>query len=192
MMLQRTLASCVFVLACMTWAVTTTAQDKDIEGWQRSTWQITLNLDTTNLVPPAVQWTILDKDPVPGFRARLKKMQAHHRKWLERADDEAKKELIRSSQMTAIWDLGFKDVTGDKVYLLTSAPGVSHNLSSNGPDGKKWIVTKVVRIKGQPVCWCIPTEVKTGNQIEVTLSEKTVFPLEAVYGKVMREQNNGE
>ncbi len=192
MMTQRTLASCVFVLACMTWAVTTTAQDEDIEGWKRSTWQMTLNLDTTNLVPPAVQWTVLDKDPVPGFRARLKKAQAYHRKWLEQAGDEANNEAICSAQMTTSWDLGFKDVTGDKVYLLTTAPGVSHSFSSNGPDGRKWIVTKIVRIKGKPVCWCIPTDVKTGKQIEVTFGEKNVFPLEAVYGEVTREKNHGK
>ncbi|MCI0492015.1 MAG: hypothetical protein L0Z07_03660 [Planctomycetes bacterium] len=113
-------------------------------------------------------------------------MQGSLQKRLERANDEAAREQIRSSQMTVNWDLGFKEVTGYEVNLLTSVPGVSTIISSNGPDGKKWIVTKIVQIKGKPVCWCIPAEVKTGNQIEVTLTEKTVFGLEAVHDETMR------
>lgn len=162
-------------------------QDEDIQRWKRETWHIMLNLDTPNLVPPAVQWAVLDEDPVPAFRARIKEMRTHYRKRLERAEDEVKKELVRSSQMTATWDLGFKKVTGDQLYLLTSAPSVSHSFSSNEPDGKKWIVTKIVQIKGKPLCWCILVEVKTGKGIEVTLSEDNMFDLEAVFQNMMRE-----
>jgi len=60
-------------------------------------------------------------------------------------------------------------------------------MSSNAPDGKKWIVTKAVDIKGKPVCWCIPVEVKTGKQIEVTLNESNIFDLRTTYDNVMRE-----
>ena len=127
-MTYRSLASCAFVLAAMIWALTTAAEDEDSEHWKDSTWQITLKLDTPNLVPPALQWTVLDKDPVPGFSARLKRSQTYYRKRHEWAGDEAKKELIRSSQMTVSWNLGFREVTGDKVYLPTSASGVSHIL----------------------------------------------------------------
>ena len=126
MMIRQSLMLSAIVLAGMTWASSVYAQDKDMENWKRSTWQMILKLETPNLVPPAVQWTVLDKDPVPGFGARLKGMQAHFKKQLERVDDEAKKTLLRSSQMTVGWDLGFKEVTGDQVNLLISAPGVSH------------------------------------------------------------------
>ncbi|MFV1981251.1 MAG: hypothetical protein ACC655_08875 [Rhodothermia bacterium] len=192
MMIQRILASCVFVLAGMTWAVTAAAQDEDIGDWKHSSWHMTLNLDTPNLVPPAVQWTILDKDPVPGFRARLKKMRAYYQKQLERADNEAKKEVIRSSQMIVSWNLGFKAVTGNEVYLLTSAPGVSHSLSSNNPDGKKWIATKIVRITGKPVCWCIPVKVKIGERTQVSLTEENMFDWELAFDKTMRGSSHSE
>ena len=147
-MIRRSLTISALVLAGMTWSFSVSAQDEDMERWKRLTWQMTMDLDTPNLVPPAVQWTVLDKDPVPGFKNRVKKMHVYYRKQLERAKDKAKKELARSSQMKVSWDMGFKEVTGDKVYLLTSAPGVSHGFSSNTPDGKKWIVRNIVRIKG--------------------------------------------
>jgi hypothetical protein len=186
MMTRRSLMLSAPVLAGMTRASSVSAQDKDLERWKRSTWQMTLKLDTPNLVPPAVQWTLLDKDPVPGFGARVKKMQGY-KKQLERVDDEARKELFRSSQMTVCWDLGFKEVTGDQVNLLISAPGVYEGVSSNAPSGKKWFVTKIVRIKGKPVCWCIPVTVETGKETQVTLTENNMFDLESAFDKAMRE-----
>ena len=187
MMIRQSLMLTALILAGMTWAPSVSAQDKDMENWKRSTWQMTLKLDTPNLMPPAVQLTVLDKDPVPGFGARVKKMQGHYKKQLERADDEARKELFRSSQMTVSWDLGFKEVTGDQVDLLVSAPHVFHMVSSNAPGGKKWIVTKIVRIKGKPVCWCIPVTVETGKETQVTLTEKNTLDLESAFDKAMGE-----
>jgi hypothetical protein len=187
MITRRNLMLSAPVLAGMTWDSSVSAQDKDVENWERSTWRITLKLDTPNLVPPAVQWTVLDKDPVPGFGARVKQMQGYHKKQLEGVDDKAKKELIRSSQMTVDWDLGFKEVTGDHVYLVTSAPGVHHVLGSNAPGGKKWVVTKIVQIKGNPVCWCLPVTVETGRETQVTLTENNMLDLESAFDKAMGE-----
>ena len=96
--------------------------------------------------------------------------------------------------MTVAWDLGFRDVTGDKLYLLISAPFAVQTMSSNGPDGKKWIVTKTVRVKGKPVCWCLPVEVKRGESVHVTLTEENAFDLDAAYDKAMKaaEEAKGE
>jgi hypothetical protein len=159
--------------------------DEAVQRWKSSTWRITLNLDAPNLVPPVVQFAIFDEDPVPGFRARLKKMQTYLQEQLLRTENKAKKELARSSLMSVNWDLGFKRVTGDKLYLLKSAPFTS--MTSNSPAGKKWIVTKTVRIKGKPVCWCMTAEVKMGEQTEVIFTEDNVFGLEDVLDTVMRD-----
>jgi len=193
MAIQRSLTLLALVLASVAWTYSVSAQDEDVERCpKRSTWQVGLTLDTPNLVPPAVQWTILDKDPVPGFRARVKRAQSYHRKRLERAKDEAEKKQERSIQMTVDWNLGFKVVTGDKVYLLASSPGVSHSITSNGPDGRKWIVTKIVQIKRKPVCWCLPIEVKMGKTNQVTLTEDNIFGLEAVFDETIRESSQTE
>jgi hypothetical protein len=155
-------------------------------------WRIYLNLDTPNLVPPVVQYAIFDEDPLPGFRARIKKMQTYLQEQLEQAENNAKKELARSSFMSVNWDWGIKQVTGDKLNLLKSAISNSHCVSSNSPVGKKWIVTKIVRIKGKPVCWCMTAEVKMGEQTEVIFTEDNVFGLEDVLDAVMRDPDEGE
>jgi hypothetical protein len=149
-------------------------------------WRMSINLKTRHLVPPAVQWTVYDKDPVPSFRTRVRRRKDFHTEQLNRAKNRTDKEIARSSMMTVCWDLGFEEVTGDKVYLLTRARGVSHSLMSNDPDGEKWIVTKIVQIKGKPVCWCIPVTVETGKEMSIVLTDDNMFDLESAFDNAMR------
>jgi len=160
------------------------AADEDIKRWERTTWRMNIGLDVAGLSPQAVQWAIFDQDPVPDFQARVKRMQSYYRKRIEGATDANAKEMERSIGMAVSWDQGFKQITGDRLYLL--ALGGAHVISSNGPDGKKWIVSKSVRIKGKPACWCIAVEVKTGESIDVWLTEDNAFNLGAAFDEAMR------
>jgi hypothetical protein len=163
------------------------ATEKEIEGFDRSTWRIGVKLDAPGLMPPAVQIAVLDKDPLPGFRARLTTETALslHRQQIARAKNESEKERHCSMEMSAYWDMGFKEVTGDHLYLLTSAN--IFDFSSRRPDGKHWIATKIVNIKGRPACWCLPIEVRKGKRGEVALTEANLFDLSAAFGTAMRE-----
>ena len=156
-------------------------------------WGIALSLNAPGLEPPAVQWAILDHDPLPGFKARVQKLGSVYRRQLEKAGGPPR-DIIRSVEMRNGWDSGFKEVTGDELYLLTSAPGVpgSHNFSANTPDGRKWIVTKTVRIGGKPVCWCVPVEVKKGERVRVSLTDGNRFDLGAAFDDAMREPPQGK
>jgi hypothetical protein len=167
-----------FFLAIATWVGTAIAEDKDVEHWRNSTWRVVMNLDTPNLLPPAVQWTFLDKDPLPGFAARVQEMAEHRQS--KPSDGQTASGSVGQAELSVAWDLGFKEVTGDRVHLLTAAPGVHHIASSTDPGGKKWIVTKTTRIKGKLVCWSIPIEVATGKEIQINLTEKNMIELESV------------
>lgn len=181
----------VVLLAALSTSVAS-AQDKQLEEWKKSTWRIAIDLDMPDLIPPAVQWSVLDEDPVPGFKERVEKMATFNRKRLQDATDPERAKMIRQSQMEVAWDLGFKSVTGDNIYLLTSAAGVSHSFSSNAPAGKKWIVTKTVNVKGESVCWCLPVETEIGKGIEVTLAGDNAFDLAATFDEVMKKESLAE
>ena len=43
------------------------------------------------------------------------------------------------------------------------------------------------RVKGKPVCWCLPVELKAGEWLSVVLNEKNMFDVRAVYDKAMQE-----
>ena len=165
------------------------AEKDDVKRWQSGTWQVSIDLDAPSLTPQAVQFAIIDKDPVAAFAAQAKRMQSYSRQQLAKAENEARKEQLRNVDMTVGWDSGFKGVTGDNLWLLTKVPGSfsSHVISSNSRDGKKWVVTKTVQIKGKPVCWCLPVDLKTGEQAKITLSESNVFDLRAAYDEATRE-----
>jgi len=150
-------------------------------------WVIGLWLDSPDLPVPAVQWTIFDEDPVPGFKQTLIRNRNIHQKMLKSAEGEGRKRSLRSIQMSGDWDRSFKRVTGDKVYMLTGAPGHSQGYSSDGGDGDKWIVTKTVSVHGTPVCWCLHVEVHQGETIQLKLTEKNRFDLLASYEDVMNE-----
>jgi hypothetical protein len=182
----------VVILVGISWSVCTVAQEQVGDSPRPSTWRISLSLDTPNLVPPAVQYAVFDKDPISSFKASLRRMQSYHQEELQEAKTEAKRKLARSIFLKIHWDLGFKEITGDKVNLVISVPDTSQSLSSNSQDGKKWIVTKIRWIKGEPVCWCLPAETKSGERIEVVLTEKNAFNLEAVYDDVMRASTQGK
>jgi hypothetical protein len=139
-----------------------------------------INLQASDLLPSAVQWAFYDKDPVPAFKAQIRRINQ-----LRGAEIEAAKEDKNKGWMWAQWDRGFKEISGDRLYLLTSDN--PHPFESNAPDGKKWIVTKVRLTKGKPVCWCIPVEVKYGEEIKVTLTEKNVLDLGAAADSAIKE-----
>ena len=161
------------------------AKDKKTVNHSLETWRMSMSLQAPGLATPAVQWAIFDKDPVPGFKARTKKMQWIYREQLRRAESEAAREEIRKGWMTLQWDSAFKEIPGDRLDLLTSDS--HHPIESNGPDGKKWIATKVVMAKGKPMCWCIPVEVKYGEEIQVTLTDKNVFDLGSAFDSTLQE-----
>jgi hypothetical protein len=164
-----------------------------LEQWQKTTWRLSLELDIPDLKPQAVQYTVLDKDPVPKYAEQVKKMRDFHRQQLNAADTEAAKAPIRNMLMMVEWDRGFKDVTGDNLWLLTRHPGkqvAANVLSSNSPGGKKWVVTKTVFFNEKPVCWCIPVELKIGKHVVVKLNKGNTFDLQTAYDEMMKQSDD--
>ena len=152
------------------------------KGHVRRLGQIFLELDLPELDPQAVQYAMLDHDPVPTFIENVERTAPLDRRLLAKAEDDADREQDRGIQASVSWNLGcFKAITGDKVHLLTG----SSSIGGDRLKGKRWIVTKTVQIDGKPVCWCLPVEVNPDVEAEVTLSTKNTFDLRAAYNKAM-------
>ncbi len=158
-----------------------------IEKYFRKTWRIQLSLRVSGSVAFEVPYAVFDEDPVPGFKAAVKKWRTSNR-----SGDNWEKGRVKGDErqgaMAAHWNEVFKKIPGNRLYQLKSSG--STTIASNTSDGKKWIVTKVVQNKGKPVCWCLPVTVKTGKQIKVTLTNKNVFDLGSVFDSVVRESDS--
>jgi len=150
-------------------------------------WVLQISLDSPDLVPPAVQWALLDHDPVPEYKNRIAKSRAFNAKRLSEAKSESRMRIERGAQMSVAWDRNFRSVTGDQVHLLTTAPGVTQAFSSDADEGPRWLITKTVSILGEPVCWCIPIETQVGVNLHIKLTEKNRFDLLGVYESAMRD-----
>jgi hypothetical protein len=135
---------------------------------------------------------IVDKDPVPGLEARMTRLRPFQEEQLRQVMNAERKRQLRSAFMTATWNKGFGDVSGDRIELLTSVPGVTHSSVSNSPEGRKWVVTKAVDIEGRPVCWCLRVEPRHGKTVKVTLQEGNAFDLDAAYETAMGEVRSSE
>jgi hypothetical protein len=159
--------------------------NNEIMKWRADTWQIELALNMPGLDPEAVQYAILDQDPVPAYISQVKLLRPEFKQQIEQADSKSWKEVARLAQMRAAWDMGFKDITGANLYLLTKK---GSNLSSNGRAGQKWVVTRTVDVEGRPVCWCIPIEVKMGKKIDISFDKSNTFDLQTPYDKAIGEQ----
>jgi hypothetical protein len=105
-----------------------------------------------------------------------------------RSEKEAVKGDERQAAITANWDGVFRRIPGNHLHQLRSSP--SATISSNAPDGKKWIATKVVEIKGKQVCWCLPVEVRTGEAIRVTVTKDNVFGLGTVFDSALYDSES--
>lgn len=169
----------LFVTLCVSF---TSGEEKKVQRWNMS-----ISLDTPNLIPPAVQWAIFDKDPVPEFVLNIQRKSDRYIKELNAAEEEKRKRSLRNSQIRVNWNRVFRDITGDEVYLLTSAPNVAYSVASNAPEGMKWIAAKIVQIMGEPVCWCLLVEVKFDETIEVILTEENTLDLDTLYEDAMRK-----
>lgn len=160
--------------------------------WERTTWRVTPRLEVPELAPCAVQYAILDGDPLPRFQENLGRIGA-----IPLSDvpgDQAS--IARSVQREAAWDLLFRDVTGDRLFLLTDFGPPPHrgessgdgmvsttrpfvSVSSNDAEGRRWLVTKILHANGKRLCWSIPFEARRGHLTDIALRSRNMIDLES-------------
>jgi hypothetical protein len=165
------------------------------QEWMQESWRIIISLDMPDLIPPVVQYAVFDEDPTPEFEKTLRINRKLQSKFLDAAKSPAEKTMIQNAFFESNWNFVFKKVTGDQVSLLVSAAYIKEatglyrmsSVGSNGPAGKKWIVTKIVQIKDKPICWCLPLDTEIGKDVTVVLNKQNVFDLAGVYNKAMGE-----
>ncbi len=166
--------------------------NNSIENWRSLTWHIRPALNMPDLDPDAVQFAVLDSDPIQSFRKSLVQNRETFRKTLEAEPDPNRRNLLKTSQVTTTWDQLFKATTGDQIYLLTPSQSKRNQslartllISSNAPAGRKWVTTKVAYRDQQPICWCIEVDTAIGREIQVELRSENSVHLKQLYDQFM-------
>lgn len=159
------------------------------EEYHKSTWQISARLEVSWLRPPAVQYVLLDHDPLPAYRDAV----------LAAAPAREGDPAARPYQLAVLWDRVFRGVTGDKVNILVDDHAEQRRVdesgkvevlytrtyfavSSNAPSGPRWLVTKAVVRDGRVYAWCLPVQARTGGQESAVLTGDNALDLGAIAG----------
>ncbi len=124
-------------------------------------WRIAIKLSMPGLDIPAVQCAIFSDDPLE----RLK----------------ADRQRARGGDPAVMWDLLFRNVTGDEVYLLSASTNATAGLGSNQPGGKKWLVTKTARSGEKVYCWSVPFEANPEKDVSIQLSSTNALTVADIF-----------
>ena len=157
--------------------------DEKLAEYEKTSWQVKLDLDMPELIPAAVMWAVFDEDPISDYKHRVEELKDVYSQVLEGEEDKEQLDFLRDIQMRAIWTMLFEKITGDGIYLLTKVR--NHSLASTRDGGKKWIVSKLVYIDRKPICWVIPIEVEKGKTVEVVFSNDNTYDITEIYNEVM-------
>ena len=146
------------------------AQDAEaIRDWEETTWRLNIVLEFRELDQQAVQFAVFRNDPVPEFTRT-------YREFSSRMKDEGRDRYTdEASMMSVTWDIMFRRVTGDELYLLVA--GDPNTLSSNDKPGRIWLVTKSSGSNGEPLAWVLACDVETGKGIDGKLTGKNCIYL---------------
>ena len=159
-----------------------------IQNWKNTTWQIQPELDVPELDLEAVQFAVRESNPVEEYKKVLAQSRIRLQNELSEEKDSEQRDLLKTARMIGPWDRLFKSVTGDEVYLLVprrSGKNQSRTrvilISSNGPEGRRWLTTKVAYREGKPICWCIPVDTVIGKEVHVELRGENSLNLQMIF-----------
>ena len=149
-------------------------------------WNVSPRLDMSSLFPRSVMFALFDRDPVPAFLTRLRSRRS--RRALEELRGEG--DEARLGLLAALWDLGFRDLGGDQVYLLPSeaAPPSEKGktvtltrafvmISSNEHAGIRWLATRAILHDDSALAWSLPIETVAGRTTSVLLDAANALDL---------------
>ena len=163
-----------------------------IQNWKDTTWQTLPVLHMPELHPEAVQFAMFESDPIEDYRKILIQSRDRFRRELRDEEDSKQRELLKRAQMTGTWDGLFKSIAGDRVYLLVPSRSRTNEsltrvtvISSNSPEGRKWLTTKIGCRDNMPTCWCIPVETAIGNSVQVELRNENAFDPQNLYDELI-------
>jgi antitoxin MazE len=159
-----------------------------VDEWKASTWQLVPNLNLTELEPPAIQWALVNEDPVPRFVRQIKRRQATYAGRLADPPKGADAELARVALSQVAWNFVFRPTTGDEIYLLVSAVTRRSAYATSKIKERVWFATKPVELNGKVVAWSIPLQPEIGVQSAIELTLDNSIDLTSMVEEIISEQ----
>jgi hypothetical protein len=148
-------------------------------------WEARITFDLPILNPEAIQIAWLDFNPKEKFIKNFNEMRLNKNLQALKLNSEISLKNYALDEVT--WNDLFKEIKGNKMYLLTKS-GIVY---SEGNDTlkqktKKWLVSKVFFINEKPYCYSIAIEIVNNSKIEIKLNRENMILLTEIYTKTSK------
>jgi hypothetical protein len=157
-------------------------------------WEVKLNLHLPALKPQAIQFTIVEFDPVKQF---VKDVDLdYYKETQQAAKSKEEKEQERINFLYAFWDLLFNKVDGYNVFLLTNK-GMTYvqtitNMDSLPAEPSKWLFSKVLFIKNKPYVYVIQLQPYQGAKLNCKLDKTNLISLDELFDENFKDKLQSE
>ncbi len=149
--------------------------------------QLVIKLDFPDTIPLVIQVAIFKENPLEIYDSIItQNKESILSKLKEITDSNMVKRQIISAQ-TYFWDKVFNSVTGYDMILLTSRPEEAISFSITDPIGTFYVVTKICIFREFFCCWCIPVQLKAGQETTVVLNKMNYLNLKGLFNYIMNK-----
>lgn len=170
--MKKAFITLFILISAATWPQT----EDMIRQWKETTWRLNILLKGT-LHGGAVQFAIMDHDPVNGFREDCRRLREKSGDVGEQVS-EGELSINDISILSVAWDKQFMEIKGDEVYLLIK--NEMCGFSSNTGGKRYYLVTKTAVIGERPAAWVIPFDAVTGSEQDITLDDSSALDLDKI------------
>jgi hypothetical protein len=151
------------------------AKSQNNQANSKYNWSVNLTFSLPDLNPEAIQWAVVDFDPIEKF------IKDFNHGYLEKVLQNAKSENERNQQILVSievgWNFLFRGVEGNNVFLLTNKGSGFSQVSDTKLAAKKWLVAKTFLIDGKPYCYAVPLNSENGANLQCRLDKTNMISL---------------
>lgn len=177
---ESTLKVLSVIILALTFTQYGQSQEKT-EKIKRDYWSLSVSLDVPELKPQALQYAIVDFDPIAQYKVKLKGRAQFLLNMFSKSTNEEEKQKRIKSSMNYYWDAIFDKIDGTQLYMM----GDKTSFSSNEQIQRKWFITKITKLNENSICWCIPFYPVAGYDTSITLTKDNLCDLTEAFYEVM-------
>lgn len=179
---KSTLKVLSVIILALTFTQYGQSQEKT-EKIKRDYWSLSVSLDVPELKPQALQYAVVDFDPIAQFKIKLRSRANFLWNMISKSATEEEKKKHIKFDINYYWGAIFEKIDGSHLYMM----GNKTSFSSYEQKPRKWFITKTTQLNENPICWCILLNPVIGNDTSITLTKENLCDLTDAFNEVMRE-----
>ena len=150
--------------------------ENSLTSW--SPYIVSIRATVSDLDSPLIPFVVLKHDPLPGFASQREGLQHKQKNDAEVIREIWNKPLTTLPCEQHFFLLAWSAFPGASPQVASIA-GLTFGIATPGPQYRRWITTRAVGYRGEPVAWCVEVDMSSSQEeiIEILFTEKRMFRL---------------